>query len=318
MLTLKRLILTTHFHLLSQLAVKPQQKNSNPLTLLLLFKHFSSTNNGGDDKWNDAWESAWLPEDLSAKNRAPWETDVNFSSNEEAAAVVLPSNVDVETKAFVEEMNDNWNERRMRSPKPQPEQRQQRGQQSKSDGSLYSVENIKKDYRLKKQRIHAGMWMKEMEKQEEAKLGGGGEDDIERLLDSYSEIFDSSNNYLSNSKISSTTDLKMKPDGWETLSESQDGNIWEMSQREEDILVQEFERRMAFSKFQIATFIKSHIFSRRRPLDGWQYMIEVLGPNARKEKGSVSRLPSLTYSSTEPFREDRTATSPNPTPSRRK
>lgn len=49
------------------------------------------------------------------------------------------------------------------------------------DSSLYSLENIKKDYRLKKQRIHAGLWVKEIEKQEEAKLGAG--DDIERLLD---------------------------------------------------------------------------------------------------------------------------------------
>lgn len=41
------------------------------------------------------------------------------------------------------------------------------------------------------------------------------------------------------------------PDGWETISKSQDGNIWEMSQREEDILMQEFERRIAYSKFQV-------------------------------------------------------------------
>ncbi|KAF9602157.1 hypothetical protein IFM89_025386 [Coptis chinensis] len=48
---------------------------------------------------------------------------------------------------------------------------------------------MKKDYRLKKQRIHARLWMKEIEKQEEVKLGGSGGDDIERLLDSCSEIF---------------------------------------------------------------------------------------------------------------------------------
>ncbi|GJZ82797.1 hypothetical protein Tco_0647970 [Tanacetum coccineum] len=64
-----------------------------------------------------------------------------------------------------------------------------------------------------------------------------------------------------------------------------------MSQREEDSLVHEYERRIAFSKFQIAScFIKQHIFSRRRPIDGWKYMIEELGPNAKR---SVSRLPSL-------------------------
>ena len=33
---------------------------------------------------------------------------------------------------------------------------------------------------------------------------------------------------------------------------------------------------------QIANFVKSHIFSRRRPIDGWKYMIEELGPNSKK------------------------------------
>lgn len=51
--------------------------------------------------------------------------------------------------------------------------------------------------------------------------------------------------------ITSATEFKNKPDGWEMTSKSQDGNIWEMSQREEDILVQEFERRIAYSKFQV-------------------------------------------------------------------
>ena len=137
----------------------------------------TKSKSAGDDEWNNAWESAWLPEDLSAKNRAPWETDVNFSSSE--SAIVLPSDVDAETKAFVEDMTENWNERR----------KGQQMQEEKRD-SLYNLENMKKDYRLKKQRLHAGLWMKEIEKQEEAKLGdlvAGGGDDIDRLLDSYSE-----------------------------------------------------------------------------------------------------------------------------------
>ncbi|WMV07698.1 hypothetical protein MTR67_001083 [Solanum verrucosum] len=144
-------------------------------------------------------------------------------------------------------------------------------------------------------------------------------------------IFDSPNDDSSNSNT--TSEFKSKPDGWETTSKTQDGNIWEMSQREEDILVQEFERRIAFNKFQplylyevvvrsaytlpspdptcgiplIASFIKTHIFSRRRPIDGWKYMIEEIGPNARKGKGSVSRLPSIADASTRPFREEETS-----------
>ena len=137
----------------------------------------------GEDEWNDAWESAWLPEDLTAKSRAPWESDVNFPSAESSTIVSADGDADAETKAFVEEMTENWDERRKGS-------KNQQQQQKDGDGGLYSLENMKKDYRLKKQRIHAGLWMKEIEKQEEAKLGdsvAGGGDEIERLLDSCSE-----------------------------------------------------------------------------------------------------------------------------------
>lgn len=58
---------------------------------------------------------------------------------------------------------------------------------------------------------------------------------------------------------------------------------------------------------QIASFIKTHIFSRRRPIDGWKYMIEEIGPNARRGKGSVQRLPSITDASTQPYKEEKPA-----------
>uniref|UniRef100_A0A803L1L6 Mucin-like protein n=1 Tax=Chenopodium quinoa TaxID=63459 RepID=A0A803L1L6_CHEQI len=231
-----------------------------PFSLLHHCRRLSTSSGNKTDEWNDAWETAWLPDDLAGKNtRAPWESDVNFGLN--------PDATDPETKA---------------------------------------LENVQKDYRLKKQRIHAGLWMKEIELIEEAKVGGGSADDIDKLLDSCSEIFDSASNNLNDPKVPSTSEFKNKPDGWESTSKSEDGNVWEMSQREEDILLQEFERRMAFCKFQIASFIKTHIFSRRRPIDGWRYMIEVIGPNARKGKGSASRLPGLADPATQPFTEDRT------------
>lgn len=63
-------------------------------------------------------------------------------------------------------------------------------------------------------------------------------------------IFDSANNNLGDPKIPGS-EFKNKPEGWETTSKNPDGNIWDMSQREEDILVQEFERRIAFNKFQV-------------------------------------------------------------------
>ncbi|KAL6513890.1 hypothetical protein OROHE_019346 [Orobanche hederae] len=265
----------------------------------------------GHDEWNDAWETAWLPDDLSGRSvRAPWESDVNFSQptaaqNPQITLSSTPEEMDPETQAFVEDMNDNWDQRKGRSVKKDADSTVVPSG-SASSSSLYSLETIKRDYRLTKQQIHAGLWVKEIEKLEEAKLGNSisGFDDIEKLLDSASEIFDSANNELGDPKVPGS-EFKNKPDGWETTSKSADGNVWDMSQREEDILVQEFERRIAFNKFQIASFIKTHIFSRRRPIDGWKYMIEEIGPNSKRGKGSVSRLPSVSDESTQPFREEK-------------
>ena len=108
---------------------------------------------------------------------------MNFASEEVA---------DAETKAFVEEMNENWNERRKGLKKEKVEEENVKG-------GIYSLENIKKDYRLKKQKLHAGLWSKEIEKLEEAKLGGcgggDGDDDIQKLLDSCSEYVSLSLSY---------------------------------------------------------------------------------------------------------------------------
>lgn len=125
------------------------------------------------------------------------------------------------------------------------------------------------------------------------------------LIDILSRNFDTAINDLDNTKIPSSYEFKSKLDGWETTTKAQDGDIWEMSQREEDTLFQEFDHRIAYSKFQIASFIEDRIFSRRRPIDGWKYMIEVLGPNAKKGRGSVSRIPSISDPSTQPFKGDR-------------
>ncbi|KAJ0988562.1 hypothetical protein J5N97_006918 [Dioscorea zingiberensis] len=255
----------------------------------------------GEDEWNDAWETAWLPDDLSAKSpRAPWESDVHFPS----PTTVLPSDVDPDTKAFVTEMDERWEERRAAKKQSQPQPQTQPA----VGGDRKDVD----EYRMKKQRIHAGLWMKAIERMDELKLGDSGAgDDIDRLLDSCSEIFDYGNLELNDAKIPGNPELKTKPDGWETTTKGQEGNIWDITQREEDILIQEFERRIAFSKFQIASFIKTHIFSRRRPIDGWKYMIEELGPNARKGKGSVQRMVSLADPSTQPYKEERPAIAPN-------
>ncbi|XP_071688657.1 protein GAMETE CELL DEFECTIVE 1, mitochondrial-like [Rutidosis leptorrhynchoides] len=278
-------------HNLSSIIRRQAIKSS---TLTACVQRLSTKATGGGDEWNDAWETAWLPEYLSGKNRAPWEADVNFSIFD------TPEVLDADTKSFVEEMDDNWEQRRKKGGGER---------EGEDEKGLKRLENMKRDYRVQKQWVHAGLWVKEIEMMEEAKLSesatGSGHYNLDRFLNSASEIFKSGSTDLNKSKVKDSWDLNNKPDGWETTSKGQDGNIWEMSQREEDILVQEYERRIAFSKHQIASFIKQHIFSRRRPIDGWKYMIEELGPYARRGNGSVSRLPSLADSAIQPFKEDK-------------
>ena len=71
------------------------------------------------------------------------------------------------------------------------------------------------------------------------------------LIDILSRNFDTAINDLDNTKIPSSYEFKSKLDGWETTTKAQDGDIWEMSQREEDTLFQEFDHRIAYSKFQV-------------------------------------------------------------------
>ncbi|KAG0471754.1 hypothetical protein HPP92_016300 [Vanilla planifolia] len=171
---------------------------------------------------------AWLPDDLSPRDCAPWETDVNFPSPTSGPA----ADIDAETKAFVAEMDDRWDERRAAKK-----------QQERSRHSVEQVEGKDRkaaadDYRLRKQRIHAGLWLKEIEKMEESKLGdSSASDDIDRLLDSCAEIFDVGNTDFNESKVPSTSEFKTKPDGWSRQTRRRMGCMGYIPE-EEDILVQ--------------------------------------------------------------------------------
>lgn len=57
----------------------------------------------------------------------------------------------------------------------------------KEDPSTYTVERLAKDFRIMRQRVHAILWLKEMEEEEERKRGQPLDDSIEILLDSCPE-----------------------------------------------------------------------------------------------------------------------------------
>lgn len=69
----------------------------------------------GLDEWNDAWETAWLPNDddpsahhtstsITPTDRAPWESsDTSESVNGDS---LVSADMDEDTKAFVAEMDE--------------------------------------------------------------------------------------------------------------------------------------------------------------------------------------------------------------------
>jgi len=57
----------------------------------------------------------------------------------------------------------------------------------KKNPEVYTVEKLAKDYRIMRQRVHAILWLKEIEEEEEKKLGHPLDDSIELLLDTFPE-----------------------------------------------------------------------------------------------------------------------------------
>lgn len=281
-----------------------------------------------DDEWNDAWESAWIP-DESSSGKVPWEQEDSCSSfsspwptpahpyeeEKEGRDVTTVHNINSKMEQMttlmkritqVEEKEEDQQSKTPTlqfHPHPDPQEEDERDMRQSQQQLLFkenyledyrdSKKTVSKeeDYRLTKNRVHAALWLKEIQKQQEeasASLGGNPpNDDIDQLLDKCSQFFDYADHDL---RIPDDPNFKVMPEGWEAVAKDKDGRPWEISQKEEDILLQEFERRMAFNKIQIANFVKSHIFSRRRPIDGWKYMIEELGPNSKKGRGLANKF----------------------------
>ena len=57
----------------------------------------------------------------------------------------------------------------------------------KENPEVYTVEKLAKDYRIMRQRVHAILWLKELEEEEEKRLGRPLDDSVELLLDTCPE-----------------------------------------------------------------------------------------------------------------------------------
>ncbi|MCL7027056.1 hypothetical protein MKW94_006342 [Papaver nudicaule] len=155
----------------------------------------------------------------------------------------------------------------------------------KMNPEVYTVEKLAKDYRIMRQRVHAILWLKEDEEEQEKKLGKPLDDSVEKLLDSFPEFFNSHCREFHVAKLPYKPKFKVMPEGWEGTARDPDEVHYEISMKEDEMLYEEFVQRMNFNKKKIAGEVKRHKYSRRRTDDGWRFTIEKLGPRGKRGGG---------------------------------
>lgn len=171
----------------------------------------------------------------------------------------------------------------------------------KENPEVYTVERLAKDFRIMRQRVHAILWLKEDEEEMEKRLGRPLDDAVEQLLDTCPELFKSVDREFHVAELPLRPDFKVMPEDWDGTAKDPDEKLWEISQREDEMLYQEFVQRMNFNKAQIGGKVKCHKYSRRRPPEGWKFTIEELGPKGKRGRGGGRRFVGLPDGSRRPL-----------------
>ncbi|XP_044466989.1 protein GAMETE CELL DEFECTIVE 1, mitochondrial isoform X2 [Mangifera indica] len=173
----------------------------------------------------------------------------------------------------------------------------------KQNPEIYTVERLAKDYRIMRQRVHAILWLKELEEEEEKKLGHPLDDSVELLLDTCPEFFISHDREFHVASLPYKPDFKVMPEGWDGTIKDLDEVHYEISQKEDEMLYQDFVQRMNFNKMKVAGKVKCHKYSRRRSSEGWQFTVEKLGPRGKRGGGGGWKFVSMPDGSSRPLNE---------------
>ncbi|XP_038974253.1 LOW QUALITY PROTEIN: protein GAMETE CELL DEFECTIVE 1, mitochondrial-like [Phoenix dactylifera] len=163
----------------------------------------------------------------------------------------------------------------------------------KENPEAYTVERLANDYRIMRQRVHAILWLKEMEEEEEKKLGRPLDDSVEILLDNFPEFFNSHDTEFHVASLPYKPDFKVMPEGWDGTTRDPDEVLYEISMKEDQMLYEEFVQRLNFNKKKVAGEVKCHKYSRRRPSEGWSFTIEKMGPRGKRGGGGGWKFVSL-------------------------
>ncbi|WJX23890.1 Translation initiation factor eIF-2B subunit gamma [Trifolium repens] len=173
----------------------------------------------------------------------------------------------------------------------------------KKNPEVYTVEKLAKDYRIMRQRVHAILWLKELEEEEEKKLGQKLDDSVEILLDTFPEFFISHDREFHVASLPYKPDFKVMPEGWDGITKDLDEVHYEISKKEDDMLYRDFVEKMNFNKKKMAGEVKCHKYSRRRPEEGWTFTVEKMGSRGKRGGGGGWKFASMPDGSTRPLNE---------------
>jgi hypothetical protein len=172
----------------------------------------------------------------------------------------------------------------------------------KEDPEVYTVEKLAKDYRIMRQRVHAILWLKELEEEDEKKYGPL-DDSVEYLLDNFPEFFISHDREFHVATLPYKPEFKVMPEGWDGTPKDRDEVHYEISKKEDEQLYQDFLQRLNFNKAKVAKKVKCHKYSRRRPSNGWNITFEKLGARGKRGDGGGYKFVSMADGSTRPLNE---------------
>lgn len=173
----------------------------------------------------------------------------------------------------------------------------------KENPEVYSVENLAKEYRIMRQRVHAILWLKEDELEEEKKLGRPLDSTLDSLIDTNPEFYNSHDREFHVATLPYKPDFKVMPEGWDGTTRDPDEVHYEISMKEDEMLYKEFVERFNFNKMKFEKKVKCHKHSRVRPALGWDFTVEKLGPRGKRGGGGGFKFVSVADGSTRPLNE---------------
>ncbi|VAH80790.1 unnamed protein product [Triticum turgidum subsp. durum] len=293
---------------------------------------------GGGDEWGSSWSTGITKDHFDGSASAVGRPSPSAPVSKELAAVRTMDEEDEilrsvdrdnkEGRAYVNSWDKRFQEtcellKQVREPGSRgaylkDSEKQEMYRLHKEDPATYTVERLAKDFRVMRQRVHAILWLKEMEEEEERKQGKPLDDSVEILLDSCPEFFNSHDREFHVASLPYKPDFKVMPEGWDGTTRDPDEVLYEISMKEDAMLYEEFVQRLEFNKKKVAGEVKCHKYSRRRPDDGWAYMVEKLGPQGRRGSGGGWKFISLPDGSSRPLNDTEKMYVKRETPKRRR